>query len=79
MEGTGQHAFPGRWRVVEPHLKLPLDRRSFGELLDDMRPYESLVGKRQLAGIMLAHVVYEDLDSTPAGFSRYWIQNQLRD
>jgi beta-N-acetylhexosaminidase len=43
-----------------------------------MRPYESLLGKRQLAGIMLAHVVYSEVDSLPAGFSEYWIQNQLR-
>jgi beta-N-acetylhexosaminidase len=27
---------------------------------------------------MLAHVVYSEVDSAPAGFSAYWIQNQLR-
>jgi beta-N-acetylhexosaminidase len=43
-----------------------------------MRPYEKLIGNRQLAGVMLAHVVYAEMDAMPAGFSAYWIQNQLR-
>jgi beta-N-acetylhexosaminidase len=78
MAAVAKH-FPGHGAVVaDSHLKLPVDRREFGDLLDDMRPYESLIGKRQLAGIMLAHVVYATLDPVPAGFSPYWIQNQLR-
>ncbi len=43
-----------------------------------MRPYEKLIGARQLAGVMLAHIVYSELDPVPASFSPYWIQNQLR-
>jgi beta-N-acetylhexosaminidase len=78
MAAVAKH-FPGHGAVVaDSHLKLPVDRRPFGDLLDDMRPYESLLGKRQLAGIMLAHVVYSEVDPLPAGFSAYWIQNQLR-
>jgi len=78
MAAVAKH-FPGHGAVVaDSHLKLPVDRRPFGDLLDDMRPYESLIGKRQLAGIMLAHVVYSEVDPLPAGFSEYWIQNQLR-
>ena len=78
MAAVAKH-FPGHGAVVaDSHLKLPVDRRPFGDLLDDMRPYESLIGKRQLAGVMLAHVVYAEVDPSPAGFSPYWIQNQLR-
>jgi beta-N-acetylhexosaminidase len=78
MAAVAKH-FPGHGAVVaDSHLKLPVDRRAFGDLLDDMRPYESLIGKRQLAGVMLAHVVYAELDSAPASFSSYWIQDQLR-
>jgi beta-N-acetylhexosaminidase len=27
---------------------------------------------------MLAHIIYEQIDSMPAGFSEYWIQRELR-
>jgi beta-N-acetylhexosaminidase len=78
MAAVAKH-FPGHGAVVaDSHVALPVDRREFGDLLDDMRPYETLIGQRQLAGIMLAHVVYAELDPAPAGFSPYWIQNQLR-
>ena len=78
MAAVAKH-FPGHGAVVpDSHLQLPVDRRRFGDLLDDMRPYEKLIGNRQLAGVMLAHIVYEEMDPMPAGFSSYWIQNQLR-
>jgi beta-N-acetylhexosaminidase len=71
--------FPGHGAVVaDSHERLPVDRREYGELLDDMRPYEKLIGQRLLAGVMLAHVVYAETDRLPAGFSRYWIGDQLR-
>jgi beta-N-acetylhexosaminidase len=78
MAAIGKH-FPGHGAVVaDSHKALPIDRRSYGDLLDDMQPYERMIRKRQLAGVMLAHVVYAELDPLPAGFSAYWIQNQLR-
>ncbi len=78
MSAVAKH-FPGHGAVVaDSHEQLPIDRRSYGDLLDDMRPYEKLIAARQLAGVMLAHIVYAELDSLPAGFSPYWIQNQLR-
>lgn len=78
MVAIGKH-FPGHGAVVaDSHKKLPIDRRSYGDLLDDMQPYDRMIRKRQLAGVMLAHVVYAELDPAPAGFSTYWIQNQLR-
>jgi beta-N-acetylhexosaminidase len=71
--------FPGHGAVVaDSHEALPVDRREFGDLLDDLRPYETLIGHRLLAGVMLAHVVYVETDPLPAGFSRYWIEDQLR-
>jgi beta-N-acetylhexosaminidase len=78
MAAVAKH-FPGHGAVVpDSHVELPVDRRNYGDLLDDMRPYERLIGTRQLAGVMLAHIVYTELDPLPAGFSTYWIQNQLR-
>lgn len=79
MAAVAKH-FPGHGAVVaDSHEKLPVDRRNYGDLLDDMRPYEKLILRRQLAGIMLSHVVYAELDALPASFSAYWIQNQLRE
>jgi beta-N-acetylhexosaminidase len=78
MAAVAKH-FPGHGAVVaDSHEQLPMDRRSYSDLLDDMRPYEKLIGNRQLAGVMLAHIVYTEMDPTPAGFSAYWIQDQLR-
>ena len=78
MASVAKH-FPGHGAVVaDSHEQLPVDRRNYGDLLDDMQPYERLIGSRQLAGVMLAHIVYAELDPMPAGFSAYWIQNQLR-
>lgn len=78
MAAVAKH-FPGHGAVVaDSHLKLPTDRRAFGDILDDMKPYETLVGRRQIAAVMLAHIIYEEMDSAPAGFSSYWIQDQLR-
>jgi beta-N-acetylhexosaminidase len=78
MAAVAKH-FPGHGAVVaDSHDQLPVDRRSYGDLLDDMRPYESLIAKRQLAGVMVAHIVYDTIDPLPASFSPYWIQDQLR-
>lgn len=78
MAAVAKH-FPGHGAVVaDSHNKLPIDRRPFSVLLDDMRPYERLIGSRKLAGVMLAHIVYAEMDPTPAGFSPYWINEQLR-
>lgn len=78
MAAIAKH-FPGHGAVVaDSHERLPVDRREYGELLDDMQPFEKLIAHRLLAGVMLAHVVYAEADRLPAGFSRYWIVDQLR-
>jgi len=78
MAAVGKH-FPGHGAVLaDSHLKLPIDRREYGLILDDMRPYERLIGNGALAGVMLAHIIYEKIDALPAGFSEYWIQRELR-
>jgi beta-N-acetylhexosaminidase len=78
MAAIAKH-FPGHGAVVaDSHEQLPIDRREYGDILDDMRPFEKLIANRLLAGIMLAHVVYKEVDPLPAGFSRYWIGRELR-
>jgi beta-N-acetylhexosaminidase len=78
MAAIAKH-FPGHGGVAaDSHRKLPTDRREYGDLLDDMRPYEKLIGNDVVAGVMMSHVIYAALDPLPAGFSRYWIQSELR-
>jgi len=78
MAAVAKH-FPGHGAVVaDSHLKLPIDRRAYSHVLDDMRPYEKLVNNGLLAGVMTAHVVYQEIDDAPASFSPYWIQQELR-
>jgi len=77
MATTGKH-FPGHGGVAaDSHVTLPEDRRSYQELLDDMRPYDSLIAQG-LNAVMVAHVVYPRLDRVPAGFSKWWLNNELR-
>ena len=78
MAAVAKH-FPGHGAVVaDSHTHLPIDRREFGDVLDDMQPYEALIRHRYIGAVMMAHIVYSETDSMPAGFSSYWIGNQLR-
>ena len=78
MAATGKH-FPGHGFVQgDTHLELPVDHRSLDEIrAQDMVPFIKLADR--LAGMMLAHIVYDQVDSQPAGFSRFWLHNVLRD
>lgn len=78
MAAVGKH-FPGHGAVAaDSHERLPVDRREFGDLLDDARPYESLLHHGLLPAIMMSHVVYAEADALPASLSRYWMTVQLR-
>lgn len=78
MSAVGKH-FPGHGAVeVDSHQGLPVDKRYFEDMLQaDMLPFARLC-QRELAGIMPAHIVYEQSDEMPAGFSRFWLQEVLR-
>ncbi len=79
MAAVGKH-FPGHGGVVEDsHLALPVDRRPMAELdTHDLVPFRALMAEG-LEGIMPAHVIYQQVDEHPAGFSPFWIQAMLRD
>ena len=78
MAATGKH-FPGHGAVsADSHLELPVDSRSYDDILSrDIVPFSRLVN--ELDGIMPAHIIYEKIDSSPAGFSHRWLQRILRD
>lgn len=78
MAAVAKH-FPGHGAVVaDSHLKLPVDRRDYSDLLDDMQPYDRLISNSLVAGVMTAHIVYHEVDEMPASFSEFWIQRELR-
>jgi len=78
MAAVGKH-FPGHGGVaLDSHLALPEDKRSFEQILArDLLPFRKLIDAG-LEGIMPAHVVYSEVDSRPAGFSLFWIEEVLR-
>jgi len=77
MVATAKH-FPGHGAVVaDSHKSLPVDRRPLAELAEDLLPYRRLVSNG-LASVMVGHVLFPEIDDAPAGFSRRWIQQELR-
>lgn len=78
MAAVGKH-FPGHGAVKpDSHLDLPHDDRPFEVIFEtDMLPFRQL-GPKTLAGIMPAHIVYDQCDDQPAGFSAFWIDEILR-
>lgn len=79
----GKH-FPGHgWAEADSHHALPVDDRPLDAILhDDAWPYARLGRGRferaLLQSVMPAHVVYSQVDSLPAGFSRIWVTDILK-
>ena len=78
MAACAKH-FPGHGAVQgDSHHMLPVDDRSLDEIRKrDLVPYERLL-RLDLASVMMAHVVYSQVDAQPASLSRLWIEEELR-
>ena len=77
MATTGKH-FPGHGSVkADSHVAAAIDRRPYEAIFKkDMQSFIQL--QPQLDALMPAHVIYDQVDPNPAGFSPFWIQNILR-
>ena len=71
--------FPGHGFVrADTHLAVARDSRGFDAIwAADAAPYQWLAPG--LRAVMPAHVIYPEVDTQPAGFSRVWLQEVLRE
>jgi beta-N-acetylhexosaminidase len=77
MAATGKH-FPGHGAVAaDSHVALPIDRRAWPDVEADLQPYRRLIANG-LPAVMVAHVVFPEVDAVPASLSRKWIGGVLR-
>jgi len=78
MKSTGKH-FPGHGSVLaDSHHADVIDDRSLAELEQtDLVPFTRLAG--QLDALMIAHVIYPQVDVLPAGYSGKWLGAYLRE
>ncbi|BAU57967.1 beta-N-acetylhexosaminidase [Halorhodospira halochloris] len=78
MAAVGKH-FPGHGAVeADSHVAMPYDGRSLSAIASsDLIPFQRLA-LESLPAIMAAHVIYPQVDETPAGFSSTWIGDVLR-
>jgi beta-N-acetylhexosaminidase len=80
MPAVGKH-FPGHGSVnSDSHISMPSSKASLDELkTKDLKPFIELIKKGSLPALMPAHVTYESVDKdNPAGFSKIWLQDILR-
>ena len=78
MKTCGKH-FPGHGSVqADSHVSIVCDSRPLSIIeANDIETFRALLNG--LDSMMMAHVVYPDVDEKPAGYSRYWTREYLRE
>ncbi|QRN41217.1 MAG: beta-N-acetylhexosaminidase [Neisseriaceae bacterium] len=79
MQGCGKH-YPGHGYVeADSHCVLPEDHRDFQAIqVNDLLIFSEMI-KKGLSAIMPAHVIYSAVDTMPAGYSKIWLKDILRE
>jgi len=77
MKTTGKH-FPGHGSIVaDSHVDDVCDPRALDEIMaTDLLPFAELA--TDLDSLMIAHVIYPEVDELPAGYSLRWLKEILR-
>jgi len=78
MSAVGKH-FPGHGSITaDSHETISIDTRSYADIRNaDLVSFERLI-HYGIPALMIAHIVYPECDALPAGFSRFWLQDILR-
>ena len=79
MQAVGKH-FPGHGAIAaDTHTEVATDKRDEQSIKElDLQPFKLLIDLDALPAVMPAHVIYEQVDQKPAGFSKKWLQDILR-
>ncbi|MFC5741106.1 beta-N-acetylhexosaminidase [Dyella tabacisoli] len=78
MAGVLKH-FPGHGTVAaDTHKAHAIDPRPLDEIRrNDLHPFAECI-EASVEAVMMAHVVYPEVDAQPAGYSKVWIEQILR-
>ena len=79
MQSVGKH-FPGHGFIKsDTHFEKGIDDRPLEKIQNnDMITFDRLI-KTGIRGVMPSHIIYSSCDEKPAGLSKFWLQNQLRE
>ena len=77
MEVVAKHFPTHAGARADSHTALAVDTREYSAVLDDLSPYRRLI-EAGLHAVMAAHVSFPQIDPRPAGFSSWWLKEQLR-
>ncbi len=79
MVAVAKH-YPGHGGVIDDsHFVTPVDERAYKEIDHlDLEPYRVLI-RNGLAAIMTSHILYTNIDNNVATFSKFWLQDILRE
>ena len=79
MSCVGKH-FPGHGSTKEDtHVAAPKDNRVLDEImLNDGAVFKQLIDNQTLDAIMPAHINFPQVDDSPVGYSKVWLQQILQ-
>lgn len=78
IEAIGKH-FPGHGRAdADSHLAMPEVNADLNTIINEADAFPQLF-KKDLKHIMTAHVAYPNIDKDVATFSKFWLQDVLKE